>query len=52
MEDLIDGSQVSVLDDLSCEEEGGSALMTVARDYLQPGQAVTLRWEVSRVGPE
>lgn len=49
MEDNVDGSQISALDDLSCDEEDGSALMTITRDYLHPGQAVTLRWEVSRV---
>ncbi len=49
MEDQADGSQCSVLDDLACEDEDGSALMTITRDFLHPGQVVTLRWEVSRV---
>lgn len=49
MEDQVDGSQTSVLDDLTCEDEDGAARMTVTRNHLRPGQAVTLRWEVSRV---
>jgi len=48
IEDQADGSQLSAIDDLVCTDEDGDALITVTRDYLQPGQAVTLRWEVSR----
>lgn len=48
VEDQPDGSQVSALDDLFCAEEDGAALITVTRDYLQPGQSVTVRWVVSR----
>jgi hypothetical protein len=28
--------------------DAGDALITMTRNYLQPSQAVTLRWEVSR----
>jgi hypothetical protein len=31
-----------------CTDDAGDALITVTRTYLQPSQAVTLRWEVSR----
>ncbi|MHC1561809.1 hypothetical protein ACR9E3_22850 [Actinomycetospora sp. C-140] len=48
VEDKVDGSQVSAIDDLVCDDEDGSAFMTVTRDYLQPGEAVTVRWEVAR----
>jgi hypothetical protein len=50
MEEQADGSEVSATEDLVCTDDAGDALMTVTRDYLQPSQAVTLRWEVSR-GP-
>jgi len=39
---------VSVIEDLVCADHDGDALMTITRDYLQAGQAVTLRWEVAR----
>jgi len=48
IEDQLDGSQVSVIEDLVCADNDGDALMTITRDYLQAGQAVTLRWEVAR----
>ena len=48
VEDQPDGSQVSALDDLFCAEEENGALITLTRDYLQPGQSVTVRWVVSR----
>jgi len=49
IEDQLDGSQVSVIEDLVCTDNDGDALMTITRDYLQAGQAVTLRWEVAHV---
>jgi hypothetical protein len=39
---------VSAIEDLVCTDDDGDALITMTRDYLQPSQAVTLRWEVSR----
>ena len=51
IEEQLDGSQVSVIEDLVCTDLDGDALMTITRDYLQPGQAVTLRWEVGRATP-
>ena len=48
IEEQADGSEVSAIEDLTCTNDDGAALITVTRDYLQPSQAVTLRWEVSR----
>ncbi|MDQ3763541.1 MAG: hypothetical protein M3460_18505 [Actinomycetota bacterium] len=48
IEEQADGSEVSATEDLMCTDDDGDALITVTRDYLQPSQAVTLRWEVSR----
>jgi hypothetical protein len=48
IEEHADGSEVSAIEDLACTDDDGAALITVTRDYLQPSQAVTLRWEVSR----
>jgi hypothetical protein len=48
IEEQADGSEVSAIEDLACTDDDGAALITVTRDYLQPSQAVTLRWEVSR----
>jgi hypothetical protein len=48
IEEQADGSEMSATEDLVCTDDGGDALITVTRDYLQPSQAVTLRWEVSR----
>lgn len=45
-----DGNQISALDDLVCLTEDGDALMTLTRDYLQPNDAVTIRWQVAREG--
>ena len=48
IEEQADGSEVSATEDLLCTDDAGDALITVTRNYLQPSQAVTLRWEVSR----
>jgi len=48
IEEQADGSEVSATEDLVCADDAGDALITVTRNYLQPSQAVTLRWEVSR----
>lgn len=48
IEEQADGSEVSAIEDLVCTDDDGDALISVTRDYLQPSQAVTLRWEVSR----
>ncbi|MGH3566569.1 MAG: hypothetical protein ACRDRH_11170 [Pseudonocardia sp.] len=46
--DNIDGSQESVIDDLDCLYDDGDALIAVVRENLKPGEALTVRWEVSR----
>lgn len=48
IEEQADGSEISAIEDLVCTDDDGDALITLTRDYLQPSQAVTLRWEVSR----
>lgn len=48
IEEHADGSEVSAIEDLVCTDDDGDALITLTRDYLQPSQAVTLRWEVNR----
>ena len=47
IEDQIDGSEISAIEDLVCSDEDGDALITLSRAHLQPGQAVTVRWKVS-----
>jgi hypothetical protein len=48
IEEQADGSEVSATEDLLCADDSGDAVMTLTRNYLQPSQAVTLRWEISR----
>ena len=48
IEEQADGSEVSATEDLLCTDDAGDALITMTRNYLQPSQAITLRWEVSR----
>ncbi|MCA1675192.1 MAG: XRE family transcriptional regulator, partial [Actinobacteria bacterium] len=47
IEDQIDGSEISAIEDLICSYEDSDALITLTQDYLRPGQAVTVRWKVS-----
>lgn len=47
IEEQIDGSEESAIEDLVCSDEDGGALITLTRKHLQSGQAVTVRWEVS-----
>lgn len=47
IEEQLDGSELSAIEDLVCSDEDGDAIITVTRGDLQAGQAVTLRWEVS-----
>lgn len=48
IEELQDGSEVFVPDELLWDYEESDVSMTVTRDYLQPNQALTLRWEIER----
>jgi hypothetical protein len=49
VEELQDGSEVFATDEILWDYEGSDVTMTVTRDYLQPNQALTLRWEIERV---
>lgn len=49
-EEYPDGSESSANDSLTWDYADNNIVLTLARDYLRPGQAVTLRWEVIR-GP-
>jgi len=46
-EELPDGSEVSNANDLVWDHEGDDVVLIHTRDYLQPNQAVTVRWEVT-----
>jgi hypothetical protein len=46
-EELPDGSEVSNANDLVWDHEGDDIVLAHTRDYLQPNQAVTVRWEVT-----
>jgi hypothetical protein len=50
VEEMQDGSEVYATDEILWDYEGEDVTMTVTRDYLQPNQALTLRWEIDR-GP-
>lgn len=46
-----DGSENSATEALEWDERDGSVDLRLIRQYLRPGQAVTLRWEVRYVHP-
>jgi hypothetical protein len=48
VEEYAEGSEISAYDGLLWDYEGDDAVMTVTRDYLRPGQAVTMRWDMTR----
>ena len=50
IEEMPDGSEVVATDDILWDYEGADLTMTLTRDYLNPNQALTLRWEIDR-GP-
>jgi hypothetical protein len=50
IEEMPDGSEVVVTDDILWDYEGADLALTLTRDYLHSNQALTLRWEVDR-GP-
>jgi hypothetical protein len=45
VEEMLDGTEHSAADDLLADVENETAVITFTRDYLRPGQALTLRWE-------
>jgi hypothetical protein len=46
VEELADGTEQLVTDQIMWDESDDGVTMSIARDFLQPGQALTLRWEV------
>ena len=48
VEEHADGLEVSATEELIWDHEGDDVIITVTRDYLRPGQSVTLRWTVTR----
>lgn len=46
-----DGAENSATEALEWDERDGAVDLTLTRQYLRPGQAVTLRWTVTRAGP-
>lgn len=49
VEEHSDGGENSATEDLLWDLEEGTVAITFTRDYLSPGQALTLRWEVEGV---
>jgi hypothetical protein len=45
IEQLQDGSEAFATDEILWDQEGPDVTITVTRDYLASGQALTLRWE-------
>ena len=45
VEEHPDGVEHPAVDDLLVDHESDTATLTFTRDYLRPGQALTLRWE-------
>jgi hypothetical protein len=50
VEELPDGTEQLVTDQIMWDQSDDGVTMSIARDFLQPGQALTLRWEVDH-GP-
>ncbi|MEV5707450.1 hypothetical protein [Actinoallomurus sp. NPDC052274] len=48
IEEHQDGLEVSATEELIWDYEGDDVIITLTRDYLRPGQSVTLRWTVTR----
>lgn len=46
--DAVEESEISAYDGLLWDYEADDVVMTVTRGYLSPGQAVTLRWDMTR----
>jgi transcriptional regulator with XRE-family HTH domain len=46
-----DGAENSAIEALEWDERDGAVDLALTRQYLRPGQAVTLRWAVSRASP-
>jgi hypothetical protein len=48
IEQLQDGSEILATDEILWDQQGHDLTITATRDYLGPGQALTLRWETDR----
>ncbi|MBO3752686.1 hypothetical protein J5X84_42115 [Streptosporangiaceae bacterium NEAU-GS5] len=51
VEEHADGSENSATDELMWDYEEDDVVITLTRDHLHPGQAVTLRWDVGDEDP-
>lgn len=49
LEEQVNGSERSVSEDLLWDSDGNDVLVTLTRDYLRPGQALTIRWDVEHI---
>jgi hypothetical protein len=48
VEQLPDGSEAFATESILWDHEGEDVSISVTRDYLEPGQALTLRWEIEQ----
>ena len=48
-EEQVSGAEKSVSEHLFCDNDGDDVSVTLTRDYLRPGQSVTLRWDVEHL---
>lgn len=49
LEEQVNGTEQSVSEDLIWDNDGTDVVVTLTRNYLRPGQSVTLRWEVEHI---
>ncbi|WP_155981942.1 hypothetical protein [Nocardia sp. BMG111209] len=49
LEEQLSGSERSVSEDVIWDNDGNDVLLTLTRDYLRPGQSVTIRWDVEHI---
>lgn len=52
VEEQQNGSENSVTEDLLWDNDGDDVIVTLTRDYLRPGQSLTMRWEVEHIERE
>ncbi len=48
-EEQVNGSERTVSEDLIWDQDGNDVLVTLTRDYLRPGQSLTVRWDVEHI---
>ncbi|MFE7744888.1 hypothetical protein [Nocardia sp. NPDC057455] len=48
-EEQVNGSEQSISEDLIWDNDGDDVIVTLTRDYLRPGQSVTVRWDVEHL---